>query len=705
MARHAELTHAPRAPRGGDGRAMSMRARAALAALCRRIAPVDDVQATALAAHVAARLDAGDPLLRARVRVLLSLFESAVIGALSGGVPRPFSRLSPEAQDARLRAWEVSRIPLRRTIFQAFRRLILSTWYALPEAQRAVGYLGPLHARGPVLAWEGPLPGVPDDAEPVARGARELPPTGDARWREANRVPNGVTIGREIATDTVLRAEVCVVGTGAGGGVAAARLAEAGRDVVILEEGGYYTAADFSEDEAEMVPRLYAEQGARATEDLGVSMLQGRSVGGGTTVNWMIMLRPPEWVLDEWAREHGLGGLGAADLAPVLERVEGETHTRLVPEDAHSPNNRIILDGARALGWRAWGGAVNARDCVRAGFCGIGCRYGAKQSTLVTYIPRALAAGARLLADVRVERVEVAGRGGRAPLKRVHCVVLDRESGVPRGRVTVEAPVVVLAAGAVGTPAILQRSAMGGGAVGRFLRLHPTSAVIGVYDRDIYGAAGIPLSAVCDEFLRGERGYGFWLECPPLLPALASVAVPGFGAAHRALLERFPRLGATIVLVRDGADRALSNGDVRVDRAGRPRIRYRLGPTDGRHLREGLRAAARLHLAAGAREAVTLHAPPRRARGAGDLDAIAQAPVAANRVGLFSAHVNGTCRLGTDPRTSGCNPDGERHGVRGLYVADGSLLPTALGVNPQETIMALSTVVAERIAAGWGGRV
>jgi len=384
-----------------------------------------------------------------------------------------------------------------------------------------------------------------------------------------------------------------------------------------------------------------------------------------------------------------------------LDLVEREVHARTVPSDAHSPSNRALLDGARQLGWRAGAVKINTRGCVRAGTCGLGCRHGARQGAAEVYVPRALRAGARLYTDVRVERVEVVERGGgthAAPRKRVHATVLDRETGHPVGRLTVEAPVVILAAGAVGTPAILLRSGLGGPAVGRFLRLHPTSAVVGEYDREMYGAAGIPLSAMCDEFVRGERGYGFWIECPPLYPALTSSVVPGFGARHRTAMERFPRLAAMIVLIRDGADTTASSGDVRVDRRGRPIIRYRLGAADRRTLVAGIKATARLQLAAGAREAITLHARDCRVRSEAELGLIDRQRYGPNELALLSAHVNGSCRLGTSARTSACTPDGCVRGVSGVYVADGSLLPTALGVNPQETIMAVATVIARRIA-------
>ncbi|MDB4949091.1 MAG: hypothetical protein JWM27_1740 [Gemmatimonadetes bacterium] len=726
---------------------ISPRRREALEALCTRMVPLPDpADASALADAVLARLAAGDPDKAALVSGLLGLVASPATALLTGGGAGRFARMSGARQDAWLRRWEASRIPLRRTVFQALRRLVISTWYGQSRSHADIGYLGPLHDRAPAFPWEGGMvedgasvePGRPrfdgeDEGDRSfsvdAAASAEAPDSNDSpesrsfprtalaadgdgpvlrirtsaprvpALREARVVPAGVFEGADLGADTRIRAGVCVIGTGAGGAVAAARLAQAGHDVVLLEEGGWWDSADFSEVEGAMIPALYAEQGTRATDDLSVPFFQGRSVGGSTTVNWLVMLRTRDWVLDEWAAEHGTEGMRPADLAPVFDRIERETSARPVPEDAHNPPNRILLDGARALGWNAFSGTVNAHDCVRSGMCGLGCRYGARRGPSAVHLPQALDAGARLYADVRVERIELAERGGPAPLKRVHARVLDRATGAPRGTLTVEAPIVVVAGGAVETPALLQRSGMGGGGVGKYLRLHPTTAVLGRHQAVLYGAGGIPLSAVCDEFLRMDDGYGFWIECPPLYPAMSSVAVPGFGERHRAIMRDFPHLGSLIVLVRDGADRARSNGEVRVDRRGRTRIAYRMGPAERARMALGMKAAARIHFAAGAREVRTLHAHEALMRTPADVDVIDRRSHGPNQLGILSAHVNGTCRIGRGPRDSGCTPDGQRHGVPGLYVCDGSLLPTAPGVNPQETIMAVATVIAGRIAA------
>jgi choline dehydrogenase-like flavoprotein len=259
-----------------------------------------------------------------------------------------------------------------------------------------------------------------------------------------------------------------------------------------------------------------------------------------------------------------------------------------------------------------------------------------------------------LFTEARVDRIELRERqtaGNARPLKRVHARAIDTATGEARADLEIDAPLVVLAAGAVGTPVILQQSGMGGGAVGRFLRLQPTTAVMGEFDHDIYPLAGIPQSALCDEFLaKGEREYGFWLECPALGPALAASATSGFGEAHRQRMVRLYRTAPIIALTRDGADLDDSNGSVTIDRWGKRRIRYQVGRSDMRTVARSVEAAARLLLAAGAKRVHTLHTEPIVATRTADLQRIARAEYGPNRIGLYSAHVNGTCRMGSDSR-------------------------------------------------------
>jgi choline dehydrogenase-like flavoprotein len=672
---------------------LSASRRATLAAIAEAVVPhafADISRAQALLDALAARIARLEPRKRRDLGIAISIFGARPAAVFAGQRPVRFERQPLAVRQRILEAWSLARLPVMRSIVQSLRRLVLLIEYSSEAAQREVGYRGAYHTRGPAVPWEGALAGTPSDAEPVARAA--IP---DAAHRPA---PHTSTLAPLVLDGSVLRADAVVIGTGAGGATAAARLAEAGLDVIIVERGELLSGADFDEREGPLFERLYADGGLRTTDDVGVAMVQGVAVGGSTTVNWMIMLRTPDWVLNEWSQRHGTEGMDPAAMRDVFTRVEAELHARPVPDDAHSPNNRIILDGAAALGWHSHTATINARGCVRTGFCGYGCRTGAKQGTLETYLPRAVAAGARLVTNARAERIEFVERGGAFPTKRI---VLRHTPPDGRARdVGIEAKVVVVAAGAVGTPVLLQRSGLGGGAVGKYLRLHPTTGLLGRYDREIYAAGGIPLTSVCDEFHQLDaNGYGVWIETPPMHPALAATACPGIGAPHRTLMQDFRNTGTLIVLTRDGADRAASNGDVRARRDGSVSIRYALGRQDAAHAVAGLEAAAQLHFAAGAREVISGHSRPVVLRSAGEVHRLRDRPLGPCDIPFFSAHVNGTCRMGTDRRSAGTNPHGERFDAPGVFVADGSLLPTAPGVNPQETIFAVSTIIAERIAS------
>lgn len=662
--------------------------RRALEALARAVlhgAPAADAALSPVIERVDARLHTLPEDKRHQVGRAIRLLASPLGGLLVGSRPVPFAALTPEAQAERLRRWIESPIGVVRSAVQSLRRLVMAVHYADPVVSRAIGYAGP--ETSPPAQVE---VGTPREGE---RGAWSPMPE---RFDVDPSTPTG-----RVTTDVV------VIGTGAGGAVAAARLAEAGYRVVMLEAGTWHRREDFDDNEARQIERLYADGGLRTTDDAAIALVQGEAVGGSTLVNWMIMLRTPDFVLAEWAAHHGISGMSPSDMAPVFARIEREVHASHVPDAAHSVNNAKLLAGAQALGWRARAGQLNVVGCKRCGCCGIGCRHGAKQSADVTYVPRALAAGSTLFTATRAQRIEVLERDlgptqqGTPPLKRV--VATRRHANGQMNTLQVDAPLVLCAAGAIETPVLLQQSGLGGDAVGQWLRLHPTTAVYAHYDDEVVASAGIPLSTVCDEFLQWQQtDYGFWIETPPMLPSFTAAALPGFGEAHARCMARYRNLGVTIGLTRDGAARAQSSGCVSIDRRGARSIQYRLSREDAARVSASIQAMGRLHLAAGAREVGSMHSVPRVVRHERDLGALAGG-IHPNGVALFSAHVNGTCRMGAARHTSATTPDGERHGVRGVYITDGSVLPTALGVNPQETIMAVASVLAERVAARHAG--
>lgn len=488
-------------------------------------------------------------------------------------------------------------------------------------------------------------------------------------------------------------ADVCIIGSGCGGGACAKILAEAGKKVVVLEEGGYFTNSDFDMTEQTAYANLYRERAGQATGDLSVTVLQGKCIGGSSTVNWTTSLRTPDYVLDKWAKVFDVRGLTSKDLEPYFERIEKYLNVHTEPDENHNPNNRIILDGAQKLGYKARATGRNTRDCQKAGACGLGCPFDAKLSVNITYIPDAVKAGATVYANFRAGAIEVTDS-----MKQVYGSVIDQSTQKVKTDFIIEAPVVIVAASAINSPALLLRSGLANtsGEVGAHLTCHLTSAVLGLFDRVIYPAGGIPQSAMCDEFLnRNSDGGGFWIEAVPVYPTLASLALPGFGERHKALMRQYGHIGASIVLVKDTD----SEGSVSLNDYGRPSISYDVGPRDLEYMKQGLKIAAEIHFAAGAKRVMTLHSVPTEFGSPREIDkALASAQWGTNEIALYSAHPLGTCRMAEHPLRSVVNSNCETHDVQGLFVVDGSVIPTSLGVNPQITILAIAEKSAEWIA-------
>jgi len=613
------------------------------------------VPSRAVADQIVSELAAvGQPKLLSDLALFLRVIELPLANLALAGVSRPFSAMSRAAREGYLLRWADSPLPLRRTAFQAAKRLALFVAYA-----RSNG--------GPNPLWEGIGYSRPELAEP----ARSL-----LRARAC-------TPGETVQADAV------VVGSGAGGAVVAAELAKAGRKVVVLERGALNIECGFDSREDSGAARLFWDRQLLATDDLALSVFAGRTVGGGTIVNWSTSLRLPEDVRAEWSAA-GLDGM-AAELDTHYEAVEA----RLDIDTDESPcngQNAALARGLNALGipWRVI--PRNVAGCGDCGHCGYGCRRGAKQSTLRTYLADAVAAGADLVADCEARAITTeAGR-----VSGIDATLADG------AKLTLRAPLVVVAGGAIGTPALLLRSGLGGPEVGRSLHLHPVPPVPALYDDSIRIWSGVPQSVVSDAFARLDGAWGFRLEVPSALPGVLAAAFPWRSAAdHRALMEKLDHVAVIIPIVRDR-----EGGRVTIDSHGRALVRYRLRGLAARHAERAIVEAVRVHLAAGAREVMTLHTRPIRVLPGDDLDAFARAVsvagVGPNRVGLFSAHQMSTARMGADPRRSVADPDGWVRGVRGLAVADASAFPTASGVNPMLTIMALARRNTARILAATG---
>jgi choline dehydrogenase-like flavoprotein len=494
-----------------------------------------------------------------------------------------------------------------------------------------------------------------------------------------------------VARSQRFEADACVVGAGAGGAVVAAELAEGGMSVVLLEEGHEHDPDTFTARPPEMLARLYRDGGQTMTLGAPPIMLPlGGGLGGTTLVNSGTCFRTPARVLERWAREFGLE-LDERSLRPCFERVERALSVSEVTPELAGRNAAVARRGAEKLGWSHGYLRRNARGCVGSGVCAFGCPTSAKQHTGITYVPRAERAGARIVTGAHVERVLTEGGASRSASSRAHPGAAARGVRVTargvRARMTsgatldVHAPTVIVAAGTIHTPLLLARSGLGTGSgqLGRNLSLHPATAVFARMDEIVDMAKGVPQSFYVDEF--ADEGIVFEGVAGP--PAYAAMSLPLTGARHAEAMAGYRHLAQFGVMVSDS-----SRGSVRA-LAGRPLIRYDLAEADLRRFRIGLARMRELFEAAGARE-VYLPLP----------DGVSPERARLRDLKLMAFHPLGTARA--DARATHGVIDGELavHGARGVYVADGSAVPSSLGVNPQMTIMALAT----RLAFGLLGR-
>ncbi len=596
---------------------------------------------------------------------LLDLLASPLVGLTWGGPLKPLAALGPAQREALFRRWSTHFVPAFRKAYLTLKKLSGMLFYGWSEPGcpnpnwEAIGYPGP----------------------------SELPPP----------APGGAVDVLRPTQDVTLTCDTVIVGSGAGGGVVAGELAAAGEDVIVVEKGPYVDRDGYDGLEVRAMERMYEDRGALVTADGGVSVLAGSCLGGGTTVNWAGAFRTPEYVLEQWAAEHDLPHVLSPSFRAGFDALE--ERLSIGTEGRHNPQNQALADGCRALGYHVADIPRNQRapateaEWRGLGFSPFGGRQGLKQGMLHTFLAAAFEHGARLLASTEVERVRI--EGGQATGVEA---VFRPEGGRPV-RVTVRARRVVVAAGAIHTPALLARSGVEHEHLGEHLFLHPTVGVAARYARPMEPWHGPMMSAVSNEFTKLDGRYGPKLETPPLHPGMMALALPWAGGQqHKEAMLAARRTGSFIVLTRDR-----DGGCVRTDASGRPVLHYRLGRFDREHLLRGIAEAARVHLAAGAEEVLMPHnSAPVLRRGDATEDALnrmARWGWSPNRFPLFSAHQMGTCRMGGDAARHPVRPDGGVRGVRGLYVADASVFPASSGANPMLSIMALARHTAQGLKA------
>lgn len=514
---------------------------------------------------------------------------------------------------------------------------------------------------------------------------------------DAAAAPKTIAIEEVAGGSATLRADACVVGSGSGGSVIAAKLAAAGRKVLVLEMGGYRNEQDFKQLELPASLELYYGAGLAASEDGSIGILAGQTLGGGTVVNYMNCIPTPERIVAEWS-EHGVVGLEDDEayrrdhIGAVLERINANTEAT-----KQNGTHRHLMAGLDALGHehrpivRNVSLDDNPENC---GYCAMGCQHGCKRSAMKTWLQDASDSGASALVGAHAERILV--KDGRAA--GVAATVTHADGSTTA--VTVEAPTVVVACGSVESPALLLRSGIGGPAVGRNLRLHPAYLVVGAYDEPVEGWRGQIQSLVSDAHADLEDGCGFLVEAVGMFPGLIGANYPWeSGVEHKRLMQAFRWHAPFVSVARDHG-----SGEVVLDDHGRPVVRWGLGDSVDRRLAPRAHVElCRIQHAAGAAEVFTLHRRELRWKQGEDFEAfLAEVEAASyepNDVGCLSAHQMGSCRMGSDPQTSVADGRGELHDVKGVWIGDGSAFPTAPGVNPMVSIMSLAHRTAEQMLA------
>jgi long-chain-alcohol oxidase len=592
---------------------------------------------------------------------LLDLWDSSIHSFIEVGHWAQFSELAEEDKCKVMLSWANSRLALRRAAFQALRKAVGFLYVMLPGD---AGQINPVWAN---IGYSGPI-GVQRPDAP----------------RKLN-----VIVPREEMT---LKCDVCVIGSGAGGGVAAAGLAAAGKEVIVLEAGGYFDDADFDGAELQGFQKLYAECGFASTRDHSVGFLAGECLGGGTVVNYCTSFRTPDEIREEWAEEGAewiRGPEYTKSLDAVCERLSVNTKQNRI-----SKREEILQRGLKRLGWHLDAMPRNVVGCEQGklcGYCGYGCSIGAKQSTVKTWLADAQMHGAKFVGETRADKVRVergAASGVEAWSKKGH-------------RVVVKCKHVVVACGAIHTAALLLRSGLENEHIGRHLHLHPVSNVSGIFNEEILPWEGTMQAIYSDQHRHLTGNYGVKYETTALQPAIAMAVMPWREPRDfRVRMSQLKNTSAIGVLLRDrGA------GRVTIDREGHPVSSYSLSDFDRRHMQIGFRGAAEILENAGARRIYSPHAKlcSYEPGKSGSIETFVKDMDAAGwgnaQVALFSFHIMGTARMGDSPGFSATNPDGETWEVKNLYVMDGSSFPSASGVNPMISIEAIAHRNAALLAA------
>lgn len=520
-------------------------------------------------------------------------------------------------------------------------------------------------------------------------------------YRNADERGWDITDASTLKAPLILEADVVIVGTGAGGGTAAETLSKAGLKVVLLEAGPLKTSSQFNMQERPAYRDLYQEGTGRANKSGSIVILQGRSVGGSTTVNWTTSFRTPPETLRFWADEMTVKGMSVEEMAPYFQQMETRLniHRWQTPPN---PNNDVLAAAAEKLGYSWETIHRNVKGCLNLGYCGLGCPVDAKQSMLTTTIPTALDHDAKLIHHARAERVLIEGE----KVVGVEASALTADGwNVTGERIEVRAARTILCGGGINTPALLLRSRVPDPheRIGKRTFLHPTTLSMAIYDRQIDPYYGAPQSIFSDHFQWQTIDTGpvnFKLEVPPLQPAFAAGFYGAMGEDLTDSMDKLPYTNCLIALMRDGFDERSQGGTVELNDRGEPLLDYEID----QYLLDGVKRAwnvmVEMQFAAGAKTVRPAHKSAKHYRSWADAKtAIAGFTYSPFKVTVGSAHVMGGCAMGEDETRTVTSSQGKVHHLEDLYIMDGSLFPTSIGANPQLSIYGLVLKLSSQLAS------
>ncbi|MBI4412239.1 MAG: GMC family oxidoreductase [Deltaproteobacteria bacterium] len=594
---------------------------------------------------------------------------------------KAFTRLSAEQRDRYLKKWSHSRSYCRYLLFRPLHVFVYAAYYSNHEISASLGFEEPHDGYNMLRDHPPPNP------FPSREGGFKISPL-PLGERDRERGGSGILDVPE--KDVEMKVEVCVIGSGAGGAVAAKELASLGHEVLILEEGALFSIEHFKNlSTMERNTLIYRDGGMTTT--IGVPMIllpTGKGVGGTTVINSGTCFKTPKKVFDRWGKEFGLD-LTVELMTPFFKKVEKTLDVQPVLDKVFGGNDRMIQGAASKL--HLHGGPLlrNAPGCRGSGVCIFGCPAGAKQSMERSYLPLAFKAGAKLYPLCRVDRIH--RRHER--VYRIDARFVDPQTGAPKAGLTIYPEKVVVACGTLHSPLLLKRSRIGleSGQLGKNLTVHPTAKMVGVFDEVIDGHKGVPQASQIADF----EPEGMMFESVFFPPWLLATSIFHTQEKHAEIMRAFRRLGVYGFLVHDE-----SRGRVMGGPGGRPVVFYNLGQREKELFVKGLKILARLFFSAGARKVYPTVRTIHEITSLEEMEKIESRHIRRRDLESAAFHPLGTCRMGVDPGMSVVDQNMRVHGMENLWVADGSVFPTSLGVNPQITIMAFAARCAEGIHGG-----